>query len=432
MKTADVILNILTGSGLAMAVFGCGVVLSVRLRAAADPKKLIKALRGGSGDMPPAKAMCVALAGTLGVGNIAGVASAISIGGAGAVFWMWVSAIFAMVIKYAETLLALKHRRRSDGWHGGAFFYMQDRGTKPSKLAARIFALLCLSASLTIGSSIQSNAAATCLNKELGVDTRLCGVLFGIGALAVISGGFGKIADFIVTAVPAASIGYTLISFYIIFTNISYLPGVIGEIISGAVGAEAFAGGITGFLTSKALSLGVTRGIVSNEAGCGTAPIAHSSSDVKEPAAQGVFGMLEVFIDTILLCSLTAFVVLIAKARGLVLPTDGMEAAIAAFGEFLPFSGIFLSASVTLFAFATVICWFYYGSESLRFLNCPKGLYRFVFAAATAVGAFSSGGVLWRFSDLTIDAMTLLNLFYVMRYLPEIKRETDSYFGKDG
>ena len=142
--------------------------------------------------------------------------------------------------------------------------------------------------------------------------------------------------------------------------------------------------------------------------------------------------MLEVFIDTILLCSLTAFVVLIAKARGLVLPTDGMEAAIAAFGEFLPFSGIFLSASVTLFAFATVICWFYYGSESLRFLNCPKGLYRFVFAAATAVGAFSSGGVLWRFSDLTIDAMTLLNLFYVMRYLPEIKRETDSYFGKDG
>ena len=413
---SGIILGILNGPGLALAVFGCGVALTVKLRAALNPKKLLRAFRGQSGEMPPVKAMCVALAGTLGVGNIAGVASAIAIGGAGTVFWMWASAFFAMVIKYAETVLALGHRR---GKHGGAFWYMLDSG---AKWAAVIFSLLCLFASLTIGSSIQSNAAATCLEGQLGLDPRICGVIFGVGALIVISGGFGRITGFIMTAVPVASVGYALISIYIIITHLPCLPGVIAEIFGEALGVRAFAGGISGFLTSKALSLGVTRGLVSNEAGCGTAPIAHSSSDAKDPAVQGVFGMLEVAIDTLVLCTLTAFVVLIARARGVGLPVDGMDAALAAFGGFLPFSGIFLSAAVTLFAFATVICWFFYGSECLRFLlkggaraESAVKFYRVVFALAAGVGAFTDGGPLWSASDLTIGAMTILNLFFVMK-----------------
>ena len=433
MGLLDFINSVLLGPGLTAAVFFSGIVMAAALR----PFRLLRParLRGifssrGDGEgLHPAKALCVALAGTLGVGNIAGVASAITLGGAGAVFWMWVSALFAMVIKYAETILAVGRRRRgSDRFHGGAFFYISDLGTRASGAAAKLFALLCLASSLTIGGSIQTNAASACLESRFGLDTRLCALIFGIGALAVISGGLNRIAWFTSAAIPLMSAAYTIISLYIVLTNLSLLPGILREIFEGALGQRAFSGGIAGFLTSRALRLGVTRGIVSNEAGCGTAPIAHASSDVSRPAAQGILGIAEVFIDTVVLCSLTAFVVLIARARGAILPEDGMGAALTAFGEFLPFAGIFMSAAVTVFAFGTMLCWFYYGSECLRFLTGrTQKLYAAVYCVSAVLGAFLPERLLWGLSDLTISAMTALNIFCVLIWLPWLKRETDSY-----
>lgn len=437
MRIFDFLFSIVFGPGLSAAVFGCGIALTLSLELWKRPGKLIAALRPEKGGgMSSARAMCVALAGTLGVGNIAGVASAIAIGGDGAVFWMIVSSFFAMAIKYAETVLALGHRRKLFGtFHGGAFFVFEDLGTGFSRFSAYLFAVLCVLSSFMIGSSVQSDAAAACLEMTFGVDPRISGAVLGILAFLVVSGGLSRISDVTSAAVPVASIGIVVISFYIIIANLGLIPSVISSIISDALGAGAFSGGIFGFLTSRTLSIGVARGVVSNEAGCGTAPIAHSSSDVKIPAVQGVWGMLEVAIDTPVLCTLTALVVLIARERGVVLTADGMETALMAYGEFIPFSGIFLSAAVTIFAFAAMICWFYYGSESLRFISGVRRgkaltrVYSVFYSFAVFFGAFVPGGILWSLSDISISAMTILNLFCVMRCLPAIKRETDAYFG---
>lgn len=474
----ELLYMLVTGPGLTLTVFGVGVFMSLSLMGYMRPAGLLRALKSSPKEgMTPKRAMCFALAGTLGVGNIVGVASAISIGGAGTIFWMWVSSFFAIWIKYSETLLALKRRRRfADGWHGGAFFYISDFGTEPSRGFAVFFALLCLIASLTLGSSIQSNAAAICLEKAVGASRGASGIMLGLICLIVVPGGRKRIADITSAAISAASIGFVLLSLIIIFSNLRLIGGIFHEILVGALGKKAFEGGILGFLTSKALALGVTRGIVSNEAGCGTAPIAHSGSDVAEPAAQGVWGMVEVIVDTPILCTLTALVMLIADMRGLTLPTDGTEAALAAFGGLFPHSRLLICVFMTVFAIATILCWFYYGSEALRFLfgslrldfsnsselggkasarltdtqmsgekalsevkadskaskNVGSSFYIIIYSLAATLGAFTSGAWLWQLSDLTIGLMTIVNLFFTVRRLPEIRCETYSYFSKDG
>lgn len=426
-----------SGPGLAAVIFVCGAVLFARLGpfAIVHPKRTLAALRSGGGDgMSPAKAMCVALAGTLGVGNIAGVASAIYIGGAGAIFWMWVSALAAMPIKYAETVLALGHRRRKeDGWHGGAFFYISDTRRKGSGFAAGLFAVLCLATSLSMGSAVQAEAAASSLTRLTGLPTVVCGVIVALPVLAVILGGLKRIADMSAKLIPAVCGLYILMSLYIIFGNIPLLGAVFGKIFAGAADISAAGGGIFGFTLSRAVSVGVTRGIVSNEAGCGTAPIAHSGAEVKSPAVQGVFGMLEVAVDTLVICTMTALVVLIGAEKGLSVGVDGMETALGAFGMFIPFSDRALSVSVIIFAFCTMICWYYYGSESIAYLGLRHAgkVYPFIFAAAAVTGALS-GEAVWQFTDLFVSLMTILNMGCVMMYTREIKTGTDAYFGGHG
>lgn len=423
-----------SGPGLAAVIFVCGAVLFARLGpfAIVHPKRTLAALRSGGDDgMSPAKAMCVALAGTLGVGNIAGVASAIYIGGAGAIFWMWVSALAAMPIKYAETVLALGHRRRKeDGWHGGAFFYISDTRRKGAGFAAGLFAVLCLATSLSMGSAVQAEAAAASLMRLTGLPLIVCGVIVAAPVLTVILGGLKRIADMSAKLIPAVCALYILMSLYIIFSNIPLLGAVFGKIFAGAADISAAGGGIFGFTLSRAVSVGVTRGIVSNEAGCGTAPIAHSGAGVKSPAVQGVFGMLEVAVDTLVICTMTALVVLIGAERGLAVGADGMETALGAFGMFIPFSDRALSVSVIIFAFCTMICWYYYGSESVAYLGLRRAgkVYPFVFAAAAVVGTLS-GEAVWQFTDLFVSLMTILNMGCVMMYIREIKAGTDAYFG---
>lgn len=427
----DILYLIITGPGLTLAVFGVGIALSLSLLRFFRPSGIVKALKSSpKSGVSPFRAMCVALAGTLGVGNIVGVASAIMLGGAGTIFWMWVSSFFAMAIKYAETLLALKRRRRlCDGWHGGAFFYISDFGTVSSKLAAAIFAALCILAAFTLGGAIQSNAAALCLKELFELSLPILGILLGAVCLLMLSDGFSGISDFTVIAIPLASISCVALSSIIIFSNLPLLPSIFREIFASALGNGAFEGGLVGFFTSKALALGVTRGIVSNEAGCGTAPIAHSSSDTAEPAAQGIWGMLEVVVDTPILCTLTALVMLIAHRKGIALPSDGMGAALAAFDGLMPGSGRFLCVSVVIFALSTLLSWSYYGGEALRYLiGRDSKLYKVLYSLAVGFGAATVGDWLWKLSDATIGLMTAFNLFYVVRCLPELRRETHSYF----
>ena len=393
----------LFGPGLTVAVFSAGLFLFflVGRFPLFHPKQTLRALTEPSKDgISPIKAMTVALAGTLGVGNIAGVASAIAVGGAGAVFWMWLSAFAAMPIKYAETLLAVRHRRlRNKQMHGGAFFYMEDRRGKLFSFAALVFAILCLTAALTMGCMVQSNAVAVSFSDTFSLSPRLVALSLGVLTFAVVSGGLSQISSLTVRLIPAMSALYLILSLFILFTHPAAWGRVFGEIFAEAFSGKAVGGGLLGFLSSNALRLGVTRGIFSSEAGCGTAPIVHASANVDHPARQGLFGMLEVFFDTVVMCSLTAFVVLIAKDGGLSLPADGMSAASLSFGKFLPFAPKLLAVAVFVFAFARSSVGFITAAKAFLILQaasdsprCRRKFTRFCTRSAQRLAVFCRVG----------------------------------------
>ncbi len=429
------------GPLLPCVVFAAGLFMSIRLKFfhLRKPKMMLRAIiKKGDGTTSPFKAMSVALAGTLGVGNIAGVAAAIATGGAGAVFWMWLSALFAMILKYSETLLAVRHRRviceNGKKRHtGGAFVYMLASG---HKTLAFIFAALCMITSVSMGSIVQSNAIAVSLENSFGVEPYLCGIILALVTFFVICGGFTKIADFTVMAVPLFCILYSLFSLYIIITNLGELPGVFYRIITEAFSFESVGGGALGFGIIQAMRYGVMRGILSNEAGSGTSVTAHASADTKSPCEQGFFGILEVFVDTILLCSMTAFVILIADnlSKG----DPAMVIAIKAYAKFIGGTAPgFMSAAIVFFAFATIICWSVYGGEALRFLvsdyfkhipfSKAKYFYYFVYSISVFAGCVVSGEFMWELSDLSTALMTLINTAYLISAAGEVKRETLSY-----
>ena len=427
------------GPGLCISLFICGIFLSAYLGFffILKPRKIISALKTpSSSGMSPLKSMLVALAGTLGVGNIAGVASAISIGGSGAVFWMLVSSFAAIPVKYGEIVLARRHREKgADGkYHGGAFYYIASLGDRVSPIIAAVFAILCLAASLSMGCTLQANTLALSVERALGVPPVIVGGILGIITLFVASGGLERISFVTSKLIPLMSAAYIGMSLYIIITGADMLGGIFGDILSSAFDLRAAGGGILGFFTSRAMSVGVTRGIVSNEAGCGTAPIAHCTSEAVKPAVQGVWGIMEVVIDTPIMCTLTALVVLIGQRTGISLQSDGMTVAADAFGEFIPFSEYILALAVIVFAFCTIICWFFYGAESLRFIN-KKGLkwakyvYLFTYAVCTFLGAVGASELLWGLSDLTISIMTAVNIAVILICRRQIRAETSDYFG---
>ncbi len=440
IRLIDFINTYIFGPGLCVTVFACGVFLIIKLRPffITKPRRMRDALRSGGGNsgLSPVKAMLVALAGTLGVGNIAGVASAIYIGGAGAVFWMLMSSVAALPIKYAEIVLALRHRRqgKDNKPHGGAYFYISDMGTKTASACAWLFAVLCLGASLTMGCAVQANAMAVSLDRAFDVPPILCGGVLAVLTLITASGGLERISFLTSKLIPLMSGVYILMCLYIIFGNLHEAGQVLCDIFCEAFSPQAFGGGIIGFITNRALRIGVTRGVVSNEAGCGTAPIAHAGSATDSPAAQGVFGMFEVFIDTTVICTLTALCVLIAGEHGVTLGTDGMGSAISSFSRFIPWADILLCVSVIVFAFCTVICWFYYGKESLSYLCRKKNapfygkIYLIVYSVTAAVGALVCSDAVWGLSDLAISAMTALNICALLFSFGEVKQETLAYF----
>ncbi len=435
----DRINSYIFGPGLCITVFICGIFLILRLRPffITKPRRIKAALMsGGTGTMSPVKAMLVALAGTLGVGNIAGVASAIAIGGAGAVFWMLASSVAALPIKYAEIVLAVRHRRydKNGTAHGGAYFYIADHKTKFAYAMAVLFAALCLGTSFTMGCAAQANAFAVSLNSTVGVPPIICGFLLAAVTLSAASGGLERISFLTSRLIPLMSGIYILMSFFIIFTNLPTAAEVVCDIVREAFDIRAFGGGIVGILTNRALRIGVTRGIVSNEAGCGTAPIAHAGAETGSPAAQGVWGMFEVFIDTAVICTLTALCVLIAEKKGIPPTLDGMSTAISSFGNFIPFADMILCAAVVVFAFCTIICWFFYGTEALGYLQNGKhcGIYqKFYLAAYSAIAVIGSvmpPDAVWSLSDLTISIMSALNITALLLSVKEIKKETEKYF----
>ena len=385
-----------------------------------------------SNALPSWKSLLLALAGTLGVGNITGVAAAITAGGPGAVFWMWISSFFAMFVKYAEILLAVKYQNKKDGEsYGGTPYYIRD-GLKLRWLAV-LFSLILLVANFSVGNTVQTFAAAEALDTIFSIPRWLTGGLMSAAVLYVTMGGGKRVVKLTSVLVPLLSGGYLLVSLYIIFSRFSSLPGVFSRIMEEAFRPEAGVGGILGYLMMRGLRFGTARGILSNEAGCGTAPFAYASAETKSPAEQGFFGIVEVFVDTIVLCSLTAFVILLEP--DLIGQTDGTALALLAYEKGLGRGAVlFLSVSIVLFAFASVVTWAYYGTESLRFLIGRKNLqhasriYLWLYGLSGFVGAILAPGIIWDIADLSISIMTCVNASCVLLMSNTVIEETRRYF----
>ena len=407
------------------------------------PIKMIRSMlsKPKNGGISPFRAVTLALAGTLGVGNIAGVASSIAIGGFGSVFWMWVSGAVAMVLKYAEIVLAIRHRRlENDGYRGGASYYILDffisKGKRAfGKILGVVFAILCIVNAVTMGCVIQSNAISTSFEGVTGMPSWIIGTIIAIICAFVISGNAKWVSAFSEKTVPLMTIGYILLSVAVIVARSELIDDAIAVIFKDAFTFDSAAGGIIGFAISRGMRAGCMRGLMSNEAGCGTAPTAHAAAECSSPAAQGFWGIFEVFVDTILLCTLTALVIIVSVLGGgdaMAFASDPMMMAIKAFSSVLGgWSEYYMVVSVLLFAFATIVCWAHYGKESLTFVTkrrAPVGIYVVLYSLFVFAGALTAPKFAWLAADLALGVMTIINLAILFFMRKEVKQETDRFF----
>lgn len=377
------------------------------------------------------KALTVALAGTLGVGNIAGVASAITAGGPGAVFWMWIGALVSMLVKYAEVVLAIRYRKsEQSGFIGGAMYYFG----RP--WMASLFAVFCLVASFALGNLMQAETVARSAKEAFGLSPLLCGILLALILYFAICRGFSRISTVTLCLVPLMSGIYVLLCLYAIGSEIAALPGVIARIFRSAFSPSAALGGAGGLILARVIRAGISRGLITHEAGCGTAPMAHAGADTDSAVRQGFWGIFEVFADTILLCSLTAFVILLHQDRfpGL----SGMALVNAAFGVSLGrWAAPLMAILIFCFAVATMIGWSHYGQTCLNYLtrDCNrraiyKKLYALAYSLMGLFGALMASDLMWLLADYSVALMTLLHLPCLLSKLSEVAAATRIYFAQ--
>ncbi len=383
------------------------------------------------GGVSPLRALSVSLAGTLGVGNIVGVAVALLMGGKGALFWMWISAFFSMILKYAEIVLALRYKIHANGKNfGGPMYYMKKGiGGLLGKAFALLFALLGVISAFSMGSLVQMKAASDAMREVFSFPPLLFGVLTAGICLILLFGRYEKISRVTAVIIPILSGIYLFMAARVVWLEWENIPALMREITKEAFSFSAASGGILGFIFSDALRHGVAKGSFSHEAGCGTGALAHAGADTKIPAKQGILGIFEVFFDTLVLCSLTGFVILFAYND--MFPTEnGMALVIGAFSKYYGEKAAYIiSISVVLFALATVVCWGYYGKEALSYLTKSKliaGVYIVLYCAVAAFGAVMSESAVWELSDITVAFMTVLNLSAVFWLRREVREETEA------
>ena len=394
------------------------------------------------------QSLCTALAATVGTGNVVGVAGAILVGGPGAVFWMWLIAFFGMMTNYSENVLGIFYRRKNDQgeWCGGAMYYLRDglgakKGCKQiGAILAVAFSLFCLLASFGIGNMTQVNSISGNLKTVFGLPTWASGVLLLILVGMVVVGGLKRIASVTEKIVPFMVIIYMIGTIVILVMNIRMVPVVFASIFKGAFAFRAAGGGIVGYGMKLAIEQGMKRGVFSNEAGLGSSVMVHSNSNVKEPVRQGMWGIFEVFADTMIVCTLTAFTVL---SSGLVDLDTG--AAVAEYGGvaltkanvvstvftmyFGRLGGVFVAIAIMLFAYSTVLGWSHYGSKACEYLFGTKStiVYRVIFGIATFGGAVMGENLAWDIADTLNGMMMIPNLIGVIVLSPLVYKITKNY-----
>ena len=380
------------------------------------------------------QATTTSLAATIGTGNIVGVATAIVTGGCGAIFWMWVSALFGMMTKYAEIVLSMKYRRKNKNgqWIGGPMITI-EHGLNCKWLAV-LYAFFCLLASFGIGNLSQANSMSTALNTALHIDVLHTGLITAILVGIVIVGGIQRIGKVTEKFVPFMSIVYVVGCVIVIIMNVHVMGEVFVQIFKNAFGLEAASGGVLGYTMSRAMRFGISRGVFSNEAGLGASSIVHCATNEKNPVKQGLWGICEVFIDTFVICSITAFVILTTNVVG----TEdvngelltGAALVIEAFStEFGAYAGIFLSICITFFAFSTLVGWSFYGEKAVEYLVGYKYviIYKVIFVLVIVLGAISSLDLVWDMSDTFNGLMAIPNLVMLILLSGEVFDITREY-----
>ena len=394
------------------------------------------------------QSFCTALAGTVGTGNIVGVSGAIITGGPGAVFWMWVIAFFGMMTKFAENVLGIFYRKKNQSgeWSGGAMYYLRDglgsyKNCKTiGKVLAVLFAAFCLIASFGIGNMTQVNSISGNMDAVFGVPTWVTGVVVLILTGIVTLGGLKRVANVTEKIVPIMVIFYIIGSIVIFFTNISMIGSVFSAIFRGAFAAKAAAGGIVGYGVKLAIEQGMKRGVFSNEAGLGSSVMVHSNANVHEPVKQGMWGIFEVFADTIIVCTLTAISVLSsglvdletgvtqAAYEGLELTKANIVSTVFSM-HFGKIGGAFVAIAVMLFAYSTILGWSHYGKKSCEYLFGEKGsfIYSLAFVAAVYGGAVMGDNLAWQLADTFNGMMMIPNLIGVIALSPVVYKVTKNY-----
>ena len=405
------------------------------------------------------QSLCTALAATIGTGNIAGVSAAIVIGGPGAVFWMWIAAFFGMMTNFSENVLGIYYRRRNkDGeWSGGAMYYLKDGlgGYKHCKqigsVLAVLFAIFAILASFGIGNMGQVNKITLNLesaffkNVSLGMigGIPVINIIIGVALMIlgglIIIGGLQRIATFAERVVPFMAVFYCIGALAVFFMNISSVGAIFASIFKFAFGIKAVAGGAAGVAISQVITQGCKRGVFSNEAGLGSSVMVHSSSDVKEPVKQGMWGIFEVFFDTFVVCTMTAVVVLssgyINLETGLPINETVNDATMIsqAFGDsFGPVGEMFIAVAMLLFAFTTVLGWSQYGSKAVEYLFGVKGVkvYKVIFVLMIISGAVMTSSLAWDISDTFNGLMMIPNLIGVVALMPLVAKITKNYVNR--
>lgn len=446
-KVLESVNAVVWGAPALVLILGVGLYLSIRTGFAQirlfprSLKDFFARLKGGKADegaVTPFQALCTALAATVGTGNLAGVAGAMAIGGPGAIFWMWVCGILGMATKFAEATLAVRYRVRQNGEYVGGPMYMIRQGlNKRWHWLGAVYSFFGVVAAFGVGNATQINAVVTGVNQAVnafgGEVTKtgnvIMGIVLAVTVAAMLLGGAKRIGIVAEKLVPFVSVAYLLLGLGVLIARAQALPGAFGAIVEGAFSPRAVTGGGVGSLFMT-LRIGVSRGVFTNEAGMGTASIAHAGANAKHPAGQGLMGIMEVFLDTIVICTMTALVILVSGVPipygndvGVALTTDAFS---AVYGGWV---SVFIAAALCCFAFATVLGWGLYGARCAQYLFGANVWKKFVLlqAATVILGAVLETGTVWLLSETVNGLMAIPNLIVLTALTPELARLTKEY-----
>ncbi|MEQ1598305.1 MAG: sodium:alanine symporter family protein [Methylotenera sp.] len=418
-------LALLVGTGLYLTI----ILKGMQFRALPHAFKLIWAKdHGHEGDISHFAALMTALAATVGIGNIVGVATAITLGGPGAVFWMWMTGLVGMATKYSEAVLAVKYREKGEhGMRGGPMYYISKGVGLP--WLGTLFAIFTACAAFGIGNMTQANATAKIFESTFHIPVEATGIVLTLMTGLVILGGIKTIGKFTSYLVPLMIGLYVGCSLWVLALNASEIPHAFGLIFGAAFSPSAATGGFLGATVAAAMRYGIARGVFSNESGLGSAPIAAAAARTNDPVKQALVSMTQTFIDTLVVCTMTALVILTASSW-----TQGVGAAeltSTSMAETLGGAGsVMVAIATALFAYSTLIGWNYYGEKAIEYLFGAKSIkiYRVFFTVAVMVGAMVSLEFVWNFSDLMNGMMAIPNLIGLLWLSPVIKLETERYF----